>query len=238
MRKLVLLLLVILLLAGCSNKGNAGAVNNTVPNNSTSDSVKFTDSIFEKYFRLSINKLDGDLSKDELSAVKQLKLDNGDFKFSYQPYEMIQRETVSESGKIYYIIENNSKFNVVYKILTEDKKEIIKPSTTEDLKLFTGLEYLEVSSWPPGEWPLYNFEFVKYMPEIKYIKVEQSPHDLTPLKNCSKLEYLGLDFSQVTDFSVFSEMDSIKHIEIIDGYTETESKIKENLKSDDVNFIY
>lgn len=230
MKKIIAISLIMLLLTGCSNPNNT-IKNNTnndesnpkTSNITTKDKITFADPIFEKYIRTNLSKLSGDVISKDFSDIKQISIDENGLGISYKSYD-----------------ENiKGPFNMTYTMKTDNGKDKLYPSTLEDLKYFENLEYLKIDV---GILDISNsIDFLNNMANIKYLYIEGSPHNLAPLTNCSNLEYLGMSFNQVTDFSAFEKLNNLKQIYIMD-LKEEEKDIQENikkyLKADNVKFGY
>lgn len=230
MKKIIAISLIMLLLTGCSNPNNT-IKNNTnndesnpkTSNITTKDKITFADPIFEKYIRTNLSKLSGDVISKDFSDIKQISIDENGLGISYKSYD-----------------ENiKGPFNMTYTMKTDNGKDKLYPSTLEDLKYFENLEYLKIDI---GILDISNsIDFLNNMANIKYLYIEGSPHNLAPLTNCSNLEYLGMSFNQVTDFSAFEKLNNLKQIYIMD-LKEEEKDIQENikkyLKADNVKFGY
>lgn len=232
MKKIIPILLIMLLLTGCSNS------NSTIKNNSnndesniktsdiaTKDKITFADPIFEKYIRTNLSKVSGDVTLEDLSEIKQIDINSNGVGVSYKSYDR----------------NKNGSFNITYAIKSDDGKDKLYPSTLEDLKYFNNLEYLKIDLGLFSDTSSISssIDFLNNMPNIKYLYVKGCPHNLTPLTNCNNLENLGMNFDQVTDFSAFEKLNNLKQIYIMNSKEEEkdiQENIKKYLKSDNVRF--
>ncbi|GAB6178844.1 hypothetical protein JCM14036_01630 [Desulfotomaculum defluvii] len=203
----LLVALILITLTGC------GSTETVKKEQDESTSIVFADKIFESYARQIIGKLSGDLTKKDFEGIKQVEFGIGNISISYHPYNS----------------EAEAPFD---KIDLGPIDEIELPKSSEDFKYFTNMEKLNASFIPTK-----NIEFVSHMPNLKYLKLTDAPNDLSPLKECTKLEYLSLDFSQVTDFSPLSSLGNLKAIDMIGGTNESEieGKIKAVIPNVEIN---
>ena len=87
----------------------------------------------------------------------------------------------------------------------------LTPENTEALKYCTKIKYLDLghNSW------LGTLEFTRYMPDLEVLIVAISNwSDLSPLKECSKIEYLEIQNSALNDLRPLAELTSLRHINI------------------------
>ena len=87
----------------------------------------------------------------------------------------------------------------------------LKPENTGALQYCTKVKYLDLghNSW------LGNIEFVRTMPDLEVLIVAISNwSDLSPLENCSKIEYLEIQNSALNDLRPLAGLKSLRHINI------------------------
>ncbi len=82
----------------------------------------------------------------------------------------------------------------------------------EKLKYCTKIKYLDLGH----NDMLTDISFVNYMPDLEVfiIAINENITDISPLKNCPKLEYLEMNSTPVSDISCLSGMKSLHHLNI------------------------
>jgi len=102
-----------------------------------------------------------------------------------------------------------------YNCLTDTYKIWANGLTTEEawvLRYCTEVKYLDIGHSEKLE----NVEFLGYMPglEVAIIGDCKSLNSIEPLRNCTKLEYLEVFTTNVSDLSPLSELTSLEHLNI------------------------
>lgn len=85
-------------------------------------------------------------------------------------------------------------------------------SVGEKLKYCTKMKYLDLGH----NDTLTDISFVKYMPDLEVfiIAINQNITDISPLKNCTKLEYLEINSTPVADISCLEGLTGLHHLNI------------------------
>ena len=87
----------------------------------------------------------------------------------------------------------------------------LTPATAEPLKYCTDVKYLDIGH----NEKLKYIDFVQYMPKLEvFIVMWGDVHDISPIKNCTHLEFFEIFTSWITDLSPLSEMHELKHLNI------------------------
>lgn len=83
--------------------------------------------------------------------------------------------------------------------------------STDALKYCTEVRYLDLGHNPD----LHTIEFVQYMPKLEVaILAMDNWSDCSPLANCTELEYLEIQTTQVRDISALAGLTNLKHLNI------------------------
>ena len=83
--------------------------------------------------------------------------------------------------------------------------------STDALQYCTEVRYLDLGHNPD----LHTIEFVRYMPKLEVaILAMDNWSDCSPLANCTELEYLEIQTTQVSDISALSGLTKLKHLNI------------------------
>ena len=112
-------------------------------------------------------------------------------------------------------------FGEVYSVRTDTERILAsRPSVGgmldntvgEKLKYCTKIKYLDLGH----NDALTDISFVKYMPDLEVfiIAINTNITDISPLRNCPKLEYLEINTTPVSDISCLSGMKSLHHLNI------------------------
>ena len=112
-------------------------------------------------------------------------------------------------------------FGKVYSVRTDTERILAsRPSVGgmldntvgEKLKYCTKVKYLDLGH----NDALTDISFVNYMPDLEVfiIAINTQITDISPLKNCPKLEYLEINSTPVSDISCLSGMKSLHHLNI------------------------
>ena len=87
----------------------------------------------------------------------------------------------------------------------------LTPETAAPLKYCTDIKYLDIGH----NEKLKYIDFVQYMPKLEvFIVMWGDVHDISPIKNCTHLEFFEIFTSWITDLSPLSEMHELKHLNI------------------------
>lgn len=183
----------------------------SVQSSEISDEVNYTvfyDAAFEKYLRNCLGKLSGDLTEDELGAIKKIGMDYNGYAMSISYNDA----TDGNNG----IFESETQY--VSREYDESKKLYIQ--SLEDLDKLPNLQSIVLDPIG-GDIYFKNFDFIKYLPNLKFLTGWCSAPTLEPLKYCSSLEELNLYLKNhnITDFSCLENCKNLKkfHIEDYSG---------------------
>lgn len=112
-------------------------------------------------------------------------------------------------------------FGDVYSVRTDTERILAsRPSVGgmlyndvgEKLKYCTKVKYLDLGH----NDTLTDISFVKYMPDLEVfiIAINKNITDISPLRNCKKLEYLEINSTPVADISCLQGMTTLHHLNI------------------------
>lgn len=163
---------------------------------------EFADPVFEKYLRVALGNLDGELTEEELASVKQISIDtNSAFSIFY---DGIVDGRISLDGK--------GDVEVPY-----DRKDDRHIQSLEDLEKLPNLEavYINKHNYSSSEKlvEFRNFDFVENLPKLKAISGHSVADTLKPLENCHSLEVLSLTLSRAKNMEMEENEEEIENME-------------------------
>ena len=203
MKKLLCLLFSLLFtlsVCGCAKLGD------NIPK--LENDIDFQEPLFEKYVRVAVGKLDGDILQSDLDTIKKLYVGFG-MEYSTSDYEFCLNEDKTESniGDMFGELPR----------LTRDPgdeyandQDIDEPLTYEDLKYFKNMQALSIFSQN-----LRTAEFLKELKNLQYLDIDlgQYPLDLNHIKS-EKLVSLEVGGDAVTGYDALLKIDSLKFVKM------------------------
>lgn len=97
------------------------------------------------------------------------------------------------------------------RILASNFDSGLNTENTQELKYCTKVKYLDV-----GHQNIDDISFLGYMPdlEICVISLYQPWRDLSPIANCTKLEWLEIELTQCDDIAPLAALKNLKHLDM------------------------
>lgn len=158
-------------------------------NESDTAGIQFADTTLERYVRKSQNNLSGTLTEEDVAKITSLTI----YDFNYpELYVGIGYGEYQEGGGEMIkmeLLERNSYDTWDHEYSTVPIAGI---NTYEDLKYFTGLQYLKIVTLGDTFVYLTNIDFINYMPQLKEVCIRsdaeiESYEPLLDLENLTKV---------------------------------------------------
>lgn len=211
MKKILLALLVIMILSGCSKeldtsdeniysdtsdetKGDNESVETTLSKvvHDMDESVVFVDEVFEKRIRDLLAIQSRDIKYSDLAEFGKFDLDGNKLVLTYMDSDVTLEENMMNYGA-----------------------PEVELTSYEDIRLFVNLDYLYLGYGSQNMPEITNLEFIKELYELEYLFLgpKCNNRDLDDLSALKKLEYLYVDrMNNLSDVDGITNLDSIKSI--------------------------
>lgn len=191
--------------------------------------IDFADVGMEKYVRRVLGRLEGDIYYSDVKEIKRMYIGIASrmpVKVGGISYMEVGDRTPEELAEL-----SEAEWLIFYPLVKEgydyyngwmDSEEITCVNSLEDLKYFTGLEYLYIES-PDEEIIAYvtHVDFLENMQNLRYLYLCTSRvHSIDNIKNCKQLEEVIIYTLSLEDYSPLLELENLKKIYIGNGDVE------------------
>lgn len=201
--------------------------------------IEFADAGFEKYIRKAIGRLGGDICYKDVKGIKRIHIDIFDMGISFNSVGEQNFDELSEMYEDEWIelqpLAKENYDDYSGSIFDISSKTITCINSLEDLKYFTGLEYLYISGvYEEVVAPVTNVCFMEKLENLQYIYLPDSKiYSLEGIEGCVNLKELTICSAGIQDYRRLGELKNLTSVEIIYGdIEEIEKYVDKNIVID------